>query len=75
VSIETGAANNTIGGKTAAAGNIISGNGNSSSDPSLNTLSGVEVQFVNSDALNKAAGNRILSNSIYDNARLGIDLY
>src|SRR5215207_4870497 len=28
-----------------------------------------------SDGPNKATGNRILSNSIYDNARLGIDLY
>src|SRR5215218_1384706 len=68
------APNNTIGGTTAAARNIISGNGNSGSNPSLNTLSGVEVQFDIND-LSKATGNRILSNSIYDNARLGIDLY
>ena len=75
VSIETGAANNTIGGTTAAAGNVISGNGNNSGSDTTNTKSGVEVQFANSDTLNKATGNRILSNSIYDNARLGIDLY
>jgi hypothetical protein len=72
VLIQTGAANNTIGGTTAAARNIISGNGNSGSNPLVNTLSGVEVQFANGDS--KATGNRILSNSIYDNARLGIDL-
>jgi len=75
VLIRTGAANNTIGGTTAAAGNIISGNGNSGSDPSLNTLSGVEVQFDLNDLPSKATGNRILSNSIYDNVKLGIDLY
>jgi hypothetical protein len=68
----TNALNNTIGGTTAAARNIISGNGNSGSNPLVNTLSGVEVQFANGDS--KATGNRILSNSIYDNARLGIDL-
>jgi hypothetical protein len=73
VLIQTGAANNIIGGTTAAARNIISGNGNSGAGPSLNTLSGVEVQFDNND-LSMATGNRILSNSIYNNARLGIDL-
>jgi CSLREA domain-containing protein len=75
VAIQQGAANNTIGGTTATAGNVISGNGISGSNPSSNTLSGVEVQFANSDLPNAATGNRILSNSIYDNARLGIDLY
>src|SRR5215207_10283021 len=68
------APNNTIGGTTAGARNIISGNGNSGSDPSSNSLSGVEVQSANSDVPDAATGNRILSNSIYDNARLGIDL-
>jgi CSLREA domain-containing protein len=75
VVIRTGAANNIIGGTKATAGNIISGNGNSGANPLNNTLSGVEVQFDNSDAPNKAVGNRILSNSIYDNVKLGIDLY
>jgi hypothetical protein len=75
VAIQQGAANNTIGGTKATAGNVISGNGISGSNPSFNTLSGVEVQFANSDLPNAATGNRILSNSIYDNARLGIDLY
>jgi CSLREA domain-containing protein len=75
VLIRTGAANNLIGGATAAAGNRISGNGSSGSDPLNNTLSGVEVQFANVDLPSKATGNRILSNSIYDNAGLGIDLY
>jgi CSLREA domain-containing protein len=75
VVIRTGAANNIIGGTKATAGNIISGNGNSGANPLENTLSGVEVQFDNSDAPNKATGNRILSNSIYDNVKLGIDLY
>jgi hypothetical protein len=71
VSIRTGADNNTIGGTTAGAGNIISGNGYNGSD--LNDAkSGVEVQFVNGDL---PTGNRILSNSIYDNVKLGIDLY
>jgi CSLREA domain-containing protein len=74
VVIRTGAHDNTIGGTTAGAGNIISGNGYNGSD--LNdTKSGVEIQFANSDAPNKATGNRILSNSIYDNVKLGIDLY
>jgi CSLREA domain-containing protein len=72
VAIQQGAANNTIGGTKATAGNIISNNGNSSgADPNLNTLSGVEIQGSNDPM---ATGNRILSNSIYDNARLGIDL-
>ncbi|HEX6709706.1 MAG TPA: hypothetical protein VF068_05185, partial [Rubrobacter sp.] len=44
------------------------------SDPLMNTLSGVEVQFANTDLPSKATGNRILSNSIYGNVRLGIDL-
>ena len=75
VLIRTGAANNLIGGATTAAGNRISGNGSSGSDPLNNTLSGVEVRFDNADIPNNATGNRILSNSIYNNAGLGIDLY
>jgi hypothetical protein len=49
--------NNTIGGTTAGAGNVISGN-----------QFGVRIWG------DTATGNRILSNSIYDNDRLGIDL-
>src|SRR5215207_10435016 len=45
VSIQTGASNNTIGGTTAAARNVISGNGNNSGPDTSNTKSGVEVQF------------------------------
>ena len=75
VLIQTGAANNTIGGMKATAGNIISGNGASGTAPLTNTLSGVEVQFATTDLPGKATGNRILSNSIYDNANLGIDLH
>jgi CSLREA domain-containing protein len=75
VLIQTGAAGNIIGGTTAASGNVISGNGNGGSDPLINTLSGVEVQFANADLPSKATGNRILSNSIYGNVGIGIDLY
>ena len=64
VSIQSDADANTIGGTTAAARNIISGN---SGD-------GVEVFFTVSDPNGGATGNRILSNSIYNNAKLGIDL-
>ena len=69
VRIHGGADDNTIGGTTAGAGNIISGNGVSGTGGD-----GVEVRFdigVDTDA---AAGNSILSNSIYDNDELGIDL-
>src|SRR5215207_7185529 len=45
VSIQTGSSNNTIGGTTPAAGNVISGNGNNSGTDTSNTKSGVEVQF------------------------------
>lgn len=72
VLIRTGAHNNSIGGTAVGAGNIISGNGYNGID---NTKSGVEVQFSNTDLPDKATGNRILSNSIYDNVKLGIDLY
>jgi CSLREA domain-containing protein len=75
VLIQTGAHDNTIGGTAAGASNIISGNGNGGADPLQNTLSGVEIQFANTDLPSKATGNRILSNSIYDNVKLGIDLY
>lgn len=74
VLIRTGAHNNTIGGTAVGAGNIISGNGYNGID-SDHTKSGVEVQFSNTDLPDKATGNRILSNSIYDNVKLGIDLY
>jgi CSLREA domain-containing protein len=64
------ASNNTIGGTTAGAGNIISGNGSD----------GVEVSYYrdsndpDSNDPTPPTGNRILSNSIYDNDALGIDL-
>jgi hypothetical protein len=56
VYIET-APNNTIGGATAGARNVISGN-----------LTGVSIYGP------AATGNRVLSNSIFSNAGLGIDL-
>jgi CSLREA domain-containing protein len=64
VRIQADADNNTIGGATAGARNIISGNGSD----------GVEVRFDSGFDPNAATGNRILSNSIYDNDALGIDL-
>jgi CSLREA domain-containing protein len=64
VRIQADADNNTIGGTTAGARNIISGNGSD----------GVEVRFDSGFDPEAAAGNRILSNSIYDNDALGIDL-
>jgi CSLREA domain-containing protein len=112
--------NNTIGGTTAGARNVISGNdlggvtingsennkvlGNrigttaSGTGPLGNTLSGVGVAFASGtsvgdgtsagantiafngtegvfiDGSNSSTGNRVLSNSIYSNARLGINL-
>ncbi len=70
VSIQSDADNNIIGGKAAGAGNIISGNGDD----------GVEIRYYHdqSDPIGSdpdpATGNRILSNSIYDNDALGIEL-
>jgi trimeric autotransporter adhesin len=64
VSIQADADDNTIGGTAAGAGNIISGN---SGD-------GGEVRFDSGFDADAATGNRILSNSIYDNDALGIDL-
>ena len=64
VRIQADADNNTVGGTTAAARNIISGNGSD----------GVEVRFDSGFDPEAATGNRILSNSIYDNDALGIDL-
>jgi hypothetical protein len=55
-------ANNTIGGTVASAGNIIANNGGD----------GVSVLDPDDSGLN--VGNAILSNSIYGNAALGIDL-
>ena len=66
VRIEGGASGNSID-----AGNIISGNGGD----------GVEVNYYRDsnnpgdNDLTPATGNRILSNSIYDNDALGIDLF
>ena len=53
-----GASNNTVGGTTAGARNVISGNG----------FDGITI----SDA--STTGNRILGNSIFSNVGLGIDL-
>ena len=69
VRIQADADNNTVGGTTAAARNIISGNGSD----------GVEILYTlpeppPSPPPNPATGNRILSNSIYDNDALGINL-
>jgi hypothetical protein len=52
------APNNTVGGTTASARNVISGN----------SETGVVIYG------NNATGNRILSNSIFNNGSLGIDL-
>jgi CSLREA domain-containing protein len=64
VRIQADADDNTIGGTAAGAGNIISGNDGD----------GVEVRFDSGFDADAATGNRILSNSIYDNDALGIDL-
>jgi hypothetical protein len=56
-----GASNNTVGGLAAGAGNVIANNG----------AAGVAVGFNASDL---CTGNAILSNSIFANAHLGIDL-
>jgi hypothetical protein len=56
------AANNTIGGAAQAAGNVIAFNGGT----------GVAVLDTSDSGLN--VGNAILSNSIFGNAKLGIDL-
>ena len=55
-------ANNTIGGTAKAAGNVIANNGNT----------GVEV--IDPFGFGQNVGNEILSNLIYANAKLGIDL-
>ena len=62
VSAFNGASDNTIGGLDAGAGNVIA---NSESRP------GVNIGASNSD---DSPGNEILSNSIYNNAELGINL-
>jgi titin len=56
-----GASNNTVGGLAAGAGNVIANSG----------AAGVAVGLSSSDS---SAGNAILSNSIFANAGLGIDL-
>jgi uncharacterized protein (UPF0333 family) len=70
VRVEEDADNNTIGGTTAAARNIISGNGSD----------GVEIPYTlpmppPSPPPDPPEGNRILSNSIYDNDAHAIDLF
>jgi hypothetical protein len=55
-------ANNSIGGTAAGAGNIIANNG------------GVGVNVLDPDNSGLNVGNAILSNQIYGNAHLGIDL-
>jgi hypothetical protein len=59
INILNGASNNTIGGTTPGAGNLISGN---------QGLGGVLIPSVGT------TGNSVLGNSIFANARLGIDL-
>jgi hypothetical protein len=61
VRIDSGAANNTIGGTEAGAGNVIA----------FNQGNGVVVGASATDA---SAGDSILGNAIFANARLGIDL-
>ena len=61
VSIFFGAADNTVGGRSPLAGNVIANN----------SRLGVNVGV---DATDNCPGNAILSNSIYNNAPLGIDL-
>jgi hypothetical protein len=58
VAIHTGASNNTIGGTASSAGNTIAFNG----------IEGVRV------ISNSSTGNAILSNSVFSNSELGIDL-
>jgi parallel beta-helix repeat protein len=58
VSIRNGAANNTIGGPVAGAGNVIA----------FNTNTGVVLEA------GAGSGNAIRANSIYTNGQLGIDL-
>jgi len=57
----SGASNNTIGGTEASVGNVISANGSG-------TYEGVSIYG------DSATGNRVLSNSIFANGDLGIDL-
>jgi hypothetical protein len=57
----SGPSNNTIGGTRAGAGNVISANGGANYE-------GVAIYG------DSATGNRILSNSIYSNGAIGIDL-
>jgi titin len=68
--LDTGAANNAIGGTAAGAGNVIAFNtGNGvliGDDPSLRAP-GTLPQLA-------GAGNSVLGNSIHDNSKLGIDL-
>ncbi len=61
VQIIIGSSNNTVGGTTAGAGNTIA----------FNTGAGV---VVGSNSGDTAVGNAILSNAIYDNGAMGIDL-
>jgi len=58
---DTGSSNNTIGGTSAGAGNVIANNGQG----------GITV---GSDVMDQSTGNAILSNSIYANLGPGIDL-
>ena len=63
VSMTDGVSGNTVGGAAAGSGNIIA----------FNTLAGVQVGF-SAASTDADANNAILSNSIFANSKLGIDL-
>jgi hypothetical protein len=62
ISVNISGSNNTIGGTVPTAGNVISGNDN-------------EGVSIGAQGPSAAKGNRILSNSIYNNGKLGINLF
>ena len=63
VRMASGGDNNAVGGATSGAANTIA----------FNQANGVEILF-GEDGNNESTGNRILRNSIFSNAGLGIDL-
>src|SRR5207244_6889397 len=88
ISLQSGASNNTIGGKVAGAGNVISGNGNGMEFDSNASGNVVQENYVGTNAtgtaalgnsqycvyLNSASVNTILNNTISGNASDGINL-